>query len=212
MFALVLLASFPLFSRVDAAGMVKQHVKHVLCPVCETAAGKLWDKAQTISAEKSIAEREEQIVEYSETLCEPKEPNGKWLASADVVLDAESGKVSLVMQVSPGWCGSECLTMARACEDLSDHFNDWTDSLLSDKALTRVKYANTMCRTVSGACKGLKKQREAAKLAGVAQGKVPGLGAEPFRTSPPAGEPTPDPMAGMAGMPGGGFDPSTMEL
>eukprot|EP00457_Paulinella_chromatophora_P016632 gb/GEZN01017482.1/.p1 GENE.gb/GEZN01017482.1/~~gb/GEZN01017482.1/.p1 ORF type:complete len:230 (-),score=52.46 gb/GEZN01017482.1/:108-764(-) len=162
-------------------GAVKAHVKHLLCPVCEEATDQLLKHVQTMT--EDVATRRDKweaaVLDYMDNLCSPSQPQGKWLTKFDVVLDKETGKISLADQMIDGACNQECNTMARACNQVFDEIAlEILETLSEGKLTTKSKLQNKICRKINGACKGMKKKREEAKKAGTPAGKVPALGAE----------------------------------
>lgn len=83
-------------------------LRGVLC--CQTKA-----KREEITNPKKKLE-EYAIIEMTEKICNPDEPEGQWIAHLDMV--EQGDRIKLVKQDDRGRCKSECRTVARACEDI----------------------------------------------------------------------------------------------
>jgi len=90
-------------------------------------------------------------------MCDPEAEAGEWITRMDVVEDGS--KLKLVDQGSPGKCGSECRTIARACSDILGN----SDTDLGEAMYRRAVQASGggvsrgwlepyLCHTVSKAC------------------------------------------------------------
>lgn len=93
---------------------------------------------------------ESEILETIETVCDPEKEQGEWITMIDLV---ETGdKLKLERQDWPGKCGTECRTIARACEEiLGDHDTDLAEMLFNEN-YQRAQLNNFLCYEESNAC------------------------------------------------------------
>lgn len=85
-----------------------------------------------------------------ENICDPEKEQGEWITMIDLV---ESGdKLKLERQDWPGKCGTECRTIARACDEImGDHDTDLAE-MLYDEKYQRAQLNNFLCYEESNAC------------------------------------------------------------
>ena len=90
-------------------------------------------------------------------MCDPESEPGEWITKLDMVEDGH--RIKLVQQPSPGKCGVECRTVARACVDvMGDSDTDLSEALYakmssgSGGGLTRGWLEPLLCHSLSKAC------------------------------------------------------------
>ncbi|PNW84622.1 hypothetical protein CHLRE_03g151700v5 [Chlamydomonas reinhardtii] len=133
------------------APVAKGDIKYIKCQVCEAIA------KQSIKATKDLIEQagpkkvpEADILERVEKMCDPDTDDGEWITKYDIV--EEDSALVLKDTGAVGRCKSECRTIARACEMISDDV-DLTDlSAMLFKGKKRAAISNWMCHDASDAC------------------------------------------------------------
>mmetsp|Transcript_8268 Transcript_8268/g.51530 ORF Transcript_8268/g.51530 Transcript_8268/m.51530 type:complete len:301 (-) Transcript_8268:560-1462(-) len=131
---------------------VKTDVQYIRCGVCEEMTRNIYRSVKAMRDElrpgKKLAESD--ILELLENVCDPEKEQGEWITMIDLV---ESGdKLKLERQDWPGKCGTECRTIARACDEImGDHDTDLAE-MLYDEKYQRAQLNNFLCYEESNAC------------------------------------------------------------
>ncbi|GAQ83536.1 hypothetical protein KFL_001520060 [Klebsormidium nitens] len=106
-------------------------------------------KQREATAPKKLSEYS--IIEIVEKICNPDRLEGEWIAKQDIVEDGT--KLKLVEQEAVGECGTECRTIARACEEvIGDSDTDVAEALFREST-KRAQLSKLLCYELSGACK-----------------------------------------------------------
>jgi hypothetical protein len=144
----------------EPAEVVKQDLPYIKCEVCERAVAELITAVDTIKEEnkqqfkKSNKPIEEvKILEIIENLCKPTNETGSWIRTLDIQEQVTDKKKYLHL-VEPGGyskCKTECLTIAKSCENLFEKELDiddvsamlWKKSLTVDEAQEKICYKMT---------------------------------------------------------------------
>eukprot|EP00929_Paragymnodinium_shiwhaense_P068803 TRINITY_DN34680_c0_g1_i1.p1 TRINITY_DN34680_c0_g1~~TRINITY_DN34680_c0_g1_i1.p1 ORF type:complete len:259 (-),score=89.88 TRINITY_DN34680_c0_g1_i1:50-826(-) len=142
---------------------------YIACDVCKLAAGEAWtmvEEAAKAAPGGKLGEIE--IGAIIETVCEPDDDHGEWIAYYDVTQDDVSAPLSLTKKEYLGECRRECNTISHACSKVFDeHREDMTEMLYknwrrteegarkaSKDVLTADKFTSRICKKLSKTCPG----------------------------------------------------------
>lgn len=129
----------------DPAKVIKQDLPYIKCEVCEhvmaeliPAVEQLKDDHRAVIKKKPIDEV--QVLELIENICNPKNDTGVWIRRLDII-ERPLNKKKYLGLAEPGGiskCKSECLTIAKSCEDMFENEMDIDDlsAMLWKKSLT----------------------------------------------------------------------------
>ena len=174
----------------EAFNVIKEELAYLSCDVCERLVVEGFAIGDTLreGVEYTGAIGEGDIVEKLQIMCMPKEPEGRWLSRLDIVeskrtdLEANDEFGSVILGSSKkgflskakennylvvrdwgmrGHCKEECVTLAKACQNLIDEVVDmdklgvevWKGAAVSAKI--RGKVAKGLC---SEPCSGKRKK------------------------------------------------------
>jgi hypothetical protein len=128
------------------AEVIKRDLKYIKCDVCERSFANLFEiVADYKKSQNKKALQEHEIQEIIENICKPSNTTtGKWIRSLDIQ-EVTSSKKKYLLLAEPGGfakCHSECLTIAKSCEDLFESEIDvdelssemWKGTLTTDDA------------------------------------------------------------------------------
>lgn len=103
----------------------------ISCDVCTMAIETLYDEVKTLRTEAPYNKVEElEIQNIIENMCKMDDPNGEWLRYVDIVTKVKSDGKSYAKLEAPGGiskCETECVTVAKSCEDLFENEIDQDD-------------------------------------------------------------------------------------
>mmetsp|Transcript_31686 Transcript_31686/g.34644 ORF Transcript_31686/g.34644 Transcript_31686/m.34644 type:complete len:265 (+) Transcript_31686:65-859(+) len=146
---------------IDPSKVIKQDLPYIKCEVCERAIAELIPAIDEIKEEhnakfKKTPLEEVKILEVIENICKPAKDNGAWIRKLDISETTNSKKKYLSI-VEPGGvakCQSECLTIAKSCEDLFENDLDMDDlsALLWKKSMTIDDAQEKICRKLTKRC------------------------------------------------------------
>jgi predicted small secreted protein len=129
----------------DPSLVIKQDLNYIKCEVCERAVAALIEEVNSRKEEQEKLFKkkpidEMKILEVIENVCKPNNETGEWIRSLDIQENTFDKKKYLHV-VEPGGmskCKSECLTIAKSCEDLFENELDMDDlsAMLWKKKLT----------------------------------------------------------------------------
>jgi len=93
-----------------------------------------------------------------DAICNPTSGSGEWIKRIDITKIDKGNKNFRLALVEPGGiskCGSECLTIAKSCENLLDDDIDRDEllSLLWKNKSTKTDLVNKVCKSMSSRCK-----------------------------------------------------------
>lgn len=130
---------------IDPSKVIKQDLPYIKCEVCERAIAELIPAIDEIKEEhnakfKKTPLEEVKVLEVIENICKPTKDNGAWIRKLDIS-ETTNNKKKYLSIVEPGGvakCQSECLTIAKSCEDLFENDLDMDDlsALLWKKSMT----------------------------------------------------------------------------
>eukprot|EP00656_Telonema_subtile_P020077 TRINITY_DN21248_c0_g1_i1.p1 TRINITY_DN21248_c0_g1~~TRINITY_DN21248_c0_g1_i1.p1 ORF type:complete len:243 (+),score=64.66 TRINITY_DN21248_c0_g1_i1:87-815(+) len=158
-------AQFPGMGGDKKSDPIKADLPYIECAVCEALVGSLHDQVQQLppatQPKSKVASRgkapkgkvnEADVSDVLEKVCNPKEKQGHWMASYDLV--SENGSVELVPQEARGQCKRECETIAQSCTDLFEKVDDNLDDLQVAlwKGLAAEEIKERLCREWSEVC------------------------------------------------------------
>ena len=102
----------------------------IACDVCTMAIETLYDEVQGMRKNAPYNKVEElQIQNMIENMCKSDDESGEWMRHADIVTKEKNGKSYARLEVPGGIskCETECLTVARSCDDLFENEIDQDD-------------------------------------------------------------------------------------
>ena len=92
--------------------------KYVRCDTCRYLVGAVHETvAAARKASKAKKLSEETIQTVIESVCDPTKDEGAWLKFLDMV-ETDAQRIKVERQPEDGPCGSECKTLALACQQL----------------------------------------------------------------------------------------------
>lgn len=135
-----------------AQAVIEDDVKYLACPVCEKVAEMLSATVGDARA-AGMDVQEEAVAALVSNMCEVEgDVGGVWLRSSDYRLSDDSKSFIVDVHDRPGRCGSECLTMSKACSGLlRDGGEDIVDALLHAEG-SPDEFVREVCQEITGAC------------------------------------------------------------
>ncbi len=102
----------------------KEDLKYIGCEVCEKmvlAMKEGLDKLKPYPPKKILMEI--QVLDVVEDICNPQNATGQWIKKLDIVESSNLGLTYLKLEEPGGIskCGSECLTIAKSCQNMFDN-------------------------------------------------------------------------------------------
>ena len=140
----LMLAAFGAMPPKKTETFSKEDLKYIGCEVCEKMVSGLktfLDDVRENSPRKVLSEL--QVMEALDYVCNPHNVSGPgvtWIRKIDIV-EKKSNGLSYLKLVEPGGtskCGSECLTVAKSCQDMMDNELDADD--LTSAFLKKTKF------------------------------------------------------------------------
>mmetsp|Transcript_10321 Transcript_10321/g.33311 ORF Transcript_10321/g.33311 Transcript_10321/m.33311 type:complete len:315 (+) Transcript_10321:111-1055(+) len=173
----------------------KEDVKLITCQVCEEMVKSLHRDAKKMRDElpkhkKNVEEME--LIKKVEKVCDPETAAGDWINKYDLVEEGRYLKV--VEQESFGKCGTECRTIARACEKVVGEYDTDIAEALWKGDKKRAALTNLVCYELSETCIG--------KTPKMPKGRKPGPTFQPLTDKEREMATMMHGMQGIDGMPG----------
>ncbi|MEW5302190.1 MAG: hypothetical protein WDW36_004995 [Sanguina aurantia] len=106
----------------------KADLKYIGCQVCEAIVKQSLASVRTARQEATPGKKlqEGDVLTTLETMCDPDTDAGDWITRYDIVEDRQNEALRLRDTGRMGKCGSECRTIAKSCEAVTDAM-DLTD-------------------------------------------------------------------------------------
>lgn len=154
-----------MFGAQKPANPIKADLPYIECAVCQELAAALVKHVEEMPPPPQPAGRvgsrgkvpkgkvsEADVSDLLENVCNPKEKQGRWLSTFDLV--SKNGLVELETQSGPGKCNRECQTIAQSCTDLFGKIEDSVDDLQVAlwKGRGKEEITETLCGELSEVC------------------------------------------------------------
>jgi len=91
-------------------------VKYIQCDVCKVTTKQMWRQSQKMKKSQKGKVGEEELLDLTETICDPFSEEGEWISYYDLVRKGDSLK--MVDKKEPGRCRRECETIAKVCSEV----------------------------------------------------------------------------------------------
>ncbi|KAL6762700.1 hypothetical protein V8C86DRAFT_2513742 [Haematococcus lacustris] len=132
---------------------VKADIPFIRCGVCEAMVKQSVKAVKGLQAAATPAQKmtEAAIMDSLEKMCDPDREAGEWITHQD--LQEEGKQLKLVDMGQPGECGSECRTIARACEQVLETLDLSEMSEMLWKGTKRAALTQAACYDSGRACR-----------------------------------------------------------
>lgn len=139
-----------LAASAGAQSVIEGDLKYLICPVCQKVAGVLVHTLND-ARKAGMDIQEEAVAQLVGATCDVRGPIGGWLRSADYRLSDDQKSFEIDLHDTIGRCGSECVTMARACSQLLDAGEEIVEALMHAEWEPE-EFAVELCQELTSAC------------------------------------------------------------
>lgn len=150
----------------DKVPAVKEDLKYIRCGVCDEIAKTLHREVKKMREDMPRQKKlmEVDIIEKIEKICDPDTKSGTWIKQLDMLEDGR--KIKLVHHEKQSKCGSECRTIARACEEIIGDVDTDVGEVLYKGEVNRAKLREILCTDLTDACESASPKVPKSRKAG----------------------------------------------